>query len=352
MLFMFGNGFDIAMGLKTSYRDFLMWYLSRKQDNSDIRVMRLKNAIQSDIAADINSWADLEMKLGEYTATYNDDEVEDFVAAYRDIKEKLNDYIKLQEKKIDYDVNGAFVYDELQAFVLHFYEYFPKNLKAILSNHINGVRDNVVYNFVNFNYTGTLEKCLNVKDNKVIGTRRPLNLTYTHSIGEVVHVHGEIDNSPLMGVDNSSQISNESFRDQNSIKWLMLKPHLNRELEHGVVENVTSLISNAYIICLFGLSLGNSDASWWRKIGAWLKANDGRKIIIFWYSHEKLSPVHADSKLIIEESVRKRFAKQANLSNEEYESIEQRIFVHVHNEFFKSKLISNKKRKSAIESRE
>ena len=34
VVFLIGNGFDLGLGLKTSYRDFIDFYLNKKEDDS------------------------------------------------------------------------------------------------------------------------------------------------------------------------------------------------------------------------------------------------------------------------------------------------------------------------------
>ena len=58
ILFIIGNGLDIAMGLKTSYQGFFSHYLSIPSEDNDIITM--KHDIQKH---QYPTWADLEMGL-------------------------------------------------------------------------------------------------------------------------------------------------------------------------------------------------------------------------------------------------------------------------------------------------
>ena len=350
MLFIIGNGFDIALGLKTSYRDFLNWYLSQTIENEDARITKLKHSIQKDMEGDIDSWADLEAKLGEYTSEYDENEDEHFIVAYRNIKEKLNTYLKSQEGKANYKINGPSVSKEVRKFIQSFYSYFPDIPKAALAKDFSNAQNKITYDFINFNYTNILEESL-ISGNRVLN-ERTVNTNRTaykvqDVIGDVISIHGKIDNSLLLGVDNYIQIKNESFRDQTSIKRILLKPHMNNELQQGISEKAVSLINRSNMICLFDTSLGNSDTFWWRTIGEWLKSSVAKKIVIFWYSKEKLPAIHADIKLTVEDNVRMRFMEQSGLSQDEYDELKHRIFVHVHEDIFKSKLTRRTKKPKA-----
>ena len=333
MLFMIGNGFDLAMGLKTSYRDFINWYITQKEEPENERISSFKNTIQSDIETNINSWADLEIKLGEYTAEYGDDGAEDFLFVYRDMKEKLNDYIKNQEAMVDLS-NEAAIKKELTQFFLSFYNRFPTNTKSSFKSILEGHNGSVPYHFLSYNYTHTLENCLDILP-------KPLRKrgNYEDKIGRIVHIHGEIDKSPLIGVDSENQILNEAFKSDVGILRALVKPRMNEEMQENTAKTAFDLINGSNIICLFGVSLGNSDISWWKILGEWLKANDGRKLVIFWYSKEPLSSLHYDIKLTREDNVKKHFIKQAGFTDDDFAKVGSRITVHIYSNIFSMKLL-------------
>ena len=130
----------------------------------DGRLKKFKNDIQSEIETKINSWADLEIKIGEYTAEYKEDEANDFLFVYRNMKEKLNEYIKNQDSLVDISSVDA-IKKDLNRFLFEFYFRFPTNTRSILNQIFYLHSGSVVYNFISFNYTSTLEKCVNLLPN-------------------------------------------------------------------------------------------------------------------------------------------------------------------------------------------
>jgi len=333
VLFIVGNGFDLALGLKTSYRDFVEWYIKQIKRPEDQRISNFKNNIKNDIGANINSWADLEIKLGEYTNLYKKDEADDFLFIYRDMKEKLNEYIKNQESMVDLSDSDAIV-DALSQFLLGFYREFPTNTRNLLVNTLEKRQANIQYNFVTFNYTQTLEDCLNLLPTP-FGERG----NYTDTLGSVLHLHGEIDKAPLIGVDSDSQILNDAFRSDKRIMRALVKPLMNKEMQENVEIKAHTLINASNVICLFGTSLGDSDISWWVKIGEWLKASASRRLIVFWYSAEPLSTLHYDIKLTEEDNVRMHFIKKAGFTESESAQVANRIIVHIYTNILDMKLI-------------
>ena len=67
-----GNGFDVSLGIKSSYGDFYKWYYDKPSDIKHIQDFR--NAIKEDILRDIpddeKTWADFELGLGKYTENF------------------------------------------------------------------------------------------------------------------------------------------------------------------------------------------------------------------------------------------------------------------------------------------
>ncbi|MCL2386843.1 MAG: bacteriophage abortive infection AbiH family protein [Defluviitaleaceae bacterium] len=339
MLFIIGNGFDIAMGLKTSFRDFVNWYLSQKDETEDERVQKFKNKIQSDIETDVHSWADLEIKLGEYTAEYKADEADDFLHVYWNLKEKLNEYIKYEENRQELlDLLALFPevpQREMSKFLLGFYKEFPllikHDLDAVMGRHFG----QLTYNFINFNFTSTLSKYLSCLPDPVLTCKighSPVECVCT--LGDILHIHGKVDDKLLTGVDSKEQICNEAFRQDMRILRALVKPLMNEQLQEHAEFRAHELINRSSVICVFGMSLGDSDISWWGKLGEWLMQSNTKRLIIFWYSDKPISPLFPDIRLTREDSVRKSFAKKAGFTDSDLSSVGGRIIVHIHHKIF------------------
>ena len=319
VVFFIGNGFDIALGLKTSYRDFLGWYLEQEDDRSE--VIMLKKEIQNDLKNDINSWSDLEIKFGEYANRFNASEKEQYITVHRDIKEKLKLYINMQEEKIDYsDVSVQETMNE----VMDFINGFQNSLQSLFQQKFNTQLDMNhlrYFKFINFNYTDTIQML-------------------TDTMYERIQIHGNTD-SLVFGVDNTEQIQNEAFLNDYKIQVNLVKPKLNEELQNGLNEATVRCIDNADVIVCFGVSLGDSDVTWWEKITEWLNGNPYRMLVIFWYSEESFDALHQADRLIANENIRKKFLESVGIEPSEL-YFKNQIFVHIHEGIFESKLINEK----------
>ena len=45
------------------------------------------------------------------------------------------------------------------------------------------------------------------------------------------------------------------------------------------------MINSSNIICLFGVSIGETDTRWWKHICEWLK-NTNHRLVVFWYDNK------------------------------------------------------------------
>lgn len=127
VLFIFGNGFDRNLGLKTSYQDFYKIYLSESSQNEAIAMF--KTLLQSDKYKETELWSDLELLMGACSSEYDD--VDDFRSVVLDINESLRRYIEKENHKVKYreDFHNEFIND-----ILNFPDYLsPKSINLCKS---------------------------------------------------------------------------------------------------------------------------------------------------------------------------------------------------------------------------
>ncbi len=90
----------------------------------------------------------------------------------------------------------------------------------------------------------------------------------------------------ILGVNDETQIKNDKLRTDYG-KTLLVKPFVNNRLETLVDEECRELINESDLICLFGLSLGETDATWWETIGEHIK-NTRAILIYFAFDDDKI----------------------------------------------------------------
>ena len=92
--YLIGNGFDLNLGLKTKYADFLQEY--RNIESGDLVIGKFK----SDIANNLKHWADAESAFGEYTERFNDVIMKRIHISPANLFEPMKDLVNRKENKI------------------------------------------------------------------------------------------------------------------------------------------------------------------------------------------------------------------------------------------------------------
>ena len=104
--FLVGNGFDVNLGIKTSYYNFYEWYLKQKNNSEIIKQFKqeIANEIKDkNIPESERTWADFETGMGKYTSKFTPETVEDFLDCYEDAQESIVKYLKEQLDSFDVD---------------------------------------------------------------------------------------------------------------------------------------------------------------------------------------------------------------------------------------------------------
>jgi len=324
ILFLIGNGFDLNVGLNTRFIDALKSYL--KDQTTDPRIERFK----ADINRNFENWSDFEKQIGNYTNEYQSQEIDDFCFCVKSFKESLIEHLKKEENKIDYNLHKENISEVFNKSILYFYDGLNDSSNSLFTRIIqqaNNNREAIEYNFITFNYTNVLDKCLDIVKNS---KSHPI-------IRRVLHIHGDISKNTLIGVDNSEQIKHKEFANNEKVGWNIVKPNINDRLKNFNNRDVKSLINNSHIICLFGLSLGETDKTWWEAVGNWLKERSGQLIVF--NIVETWNSIHADEEIENIDQVEKKFCLAAGISDVEKNNISERIHIGLNTDMFKINLV-------------
>ena len=94
--FLFGNGFDIQLGLETSYEDVKKAYCATPSKGKHIE--KFKSSIKNNGKL----WSDFELGMGEFTSEFNAENLSEYEDCIRDFTNFLNSKLKEQELKVCY----------------------------------------------------------------------------------------------------------------------------------------------------------------------------------------------------------------------------------------------------------
>lgn len=323
--FLIGNGFDINIGMKTQYPEFYKYYI--KQPSSNIFVKKLKDNLLQDERMEY--WKDLELALGRYTKDFEKPEY--FELVLDDIREHLNNYIKIEEDKYIFTEEPTFCRS------LVFPESFSLEVDGIDLQNFKSKWSRSTWNIdvVSFNYSTSLDKLLGYENTPKRLPNHNWGLEAT--LQSIKHIHGYTDRHFVLGVNDKEQIVNESFRSNFDILETLVKPECNRALKHLVDRECENLIGRFNLLCLFGLSFGDTDKKWWTLIGKRLLHPDCR-LIIFSRGEKDLVPIHGQKIARIEREIKTDFLSKTSLDDTQQEIVRDKIFVVYNCEIFKAKL--------------
>jgi len=100
-------------------------------------------------------------------------------------------------------------------------------------------------------------------------------------------------------------------------------------LKQGIETECKAMLNDSNLICLFGLSIGETDKIWWEHIGNQLNKNC--KIIYFIKEEEDVDERYLGQ---IERKYTKYLLERMNLNPDEYEKYKDQIFIAHNTEIF------------------
>lgn len=254
-----GNGFDLNLGLPTSYGDFYPYYLLEKTEK----------IIQKELEENPADWSDLEKQLGKISLKYSD--YQTYIDDIDHVADKLTDYLK-EVNKIEIPELpqvSQIVYNDLCDFTRYLDTPQKNDMDRFIASIPNS--DEINLNVLTFNYTSVFERIQELWAQK-------LQLGRIKEV-QIYHIHQQLDESGiLLGVNNTAQIDNVAFHDNYYVKAAIIKPFINSSIQSGIDKACQEAIRKSHILIVFGTSLGVTDQYWWDFIGSSLQANAKRLV--------------------------------------------------------------------------
>lgn len=321
VLYILGNGFDKAQGMKTSYPEFYQYLMANTDNGSD-----LLQQLKKDIDANKELWSDMEEALGQFTT--NVETAAELEKLYFELSDCLQSYLKEEEKSF---VPSDQLQKKFQNDFLFPGKYLGATDKEDYSDYVNKMSKGKDISVMSFNYTDTLERMLLLGD----GTNR--NYGNGDYLRQIIHVHGTLDNSIIIGVDNEEQIMNKELRNNEDVKDILVKEQSNIAMKYTRHFTCEKLISDAHVVILYGVSMGKTDAHWWRLIGEQFKKRNNLCVIRHLYVPNAISPTRWQLLGRIEREHRIEFMKKIGFQNESDwpENTMKRLFFIINSGAFK-----------------
>lgn len=334
--FMIGNGFDLNLNLKTGYKDFYKYYIENTKED----------IISKSIEKDYELWADLELGLGLLLNKINESQIDEFLDSKANLEVLLTEYLTKESAKFSITDENKFT-EEFIKKIINFSDGFCTEDKNQLKGLVSKTPEAINYNFITFNYTTILDKMVEVVKGKndkftthVSGSTR-----YTDVLCDPHHIHGTLNGEDLiLCVDNPSQIDNEIFRTDRRITDYMIKTNVNKALGERKIETAKAIIDNSKYICLFGLSIGDTDCTWWKYLVEWLNRYDNNRLVLFVRDDSKVHRSGAET-IRLRDKNRSYFGTRSYCTDEKlYDKIRDRIIIVRNSEIFTYKNIDTEEK--------
>jgi len=331
--FLIGNGFDLNLDVKTDYRSFLDYYCSCSSEieegkGADPDIVAFKKLISDDVWL----WSDLEYTLGQKTVEAPLNTVEGLLKCKRDIDRHLRDFLMKQQDSITLGKTTEFSRtmirstDEISTF---FPQQMKNTLNEIYAKHISEDR---IFHFVSFNYTNIFDRCYANMPDRLSGHSHA-GSAYEHRKGKLIHLHGSIHQSMLVGVDNKQQIANKVLAEDSRVQRYMIKPRMNADSQLLRDQTVKDIINSSQIVVVFGMAIGKTDSSWWKTIANNMLKNDSILILV---NYQKgLDPSFTYSMVDAREKLVDKFLAVCDLNETEKETLRERTHAYFNTKMFK-----------------
>ncbi len=316
ILYILGNGFDKAQGMATSYHEF--YENLKKQSHEGCPDLFLK--MLQEIREDKRDWSDMEFALGQFTKETTS--ASEFENTYEYLSECLRTYLQEESDKLNpTEAHKKKVIKNIFAPVNGLIGLDTQRYR----NKAGSLPGGKVVNIVTLNYTDTAEHLLDIDGN--------FPKTYLgNPISSLIHVHGILDDTMIIGVDNIDQIANEEFKTNENIKDFIIKIQSNTVMKETRHQSVENLIRDAHVIVLYGVSLGDTDGRWWRLIGSQILQRRNLLIIFHVFNNKGLNVTTRWKLGPIERQKRKLLAERMGIT--ENDDFISRVFIPVNSKIF------------------
>lgn len=327
--FFIGNGFDINLGLKTQYSFFYSFFKEHAKEN---------NMIKEWIDGNERLWADLEEKLGMELKKLTEEEIDKFYEDKEELDRLLIEYLEIEQDK--YIINDDdIIKQEFSRSMIDFYDNLAINDKKSIEQTLSTyASENYIYCYITFNYTNVLDKIVGLyQQSKVIECHEWAGRKRNSIIGNVIHIHGTTNEEMILGVNDESQINNEILKRDSIFMDTFIKKRMNYCIGQNKTENVVKIIQESHIICVFGMSIGNTDKIWWEEIIKWLVSDSDNKLIIYWKGYEEILKKKIPSTTIrLNEKIRRNIFEKGKgkMNDSHYLNIKERIIISYNSSIF------------------
>lgn len=324
--FLLGNGFDINLGLKTQYSDVYEEYI--KTNPSSEVVSKFIASLKQDKTSKYKLWSDFEIGMGQYAKELESEDA--FIECIRHFKAFMVKYLQ--------DEQNRYVkqWEDKRSYLLKCVEFFENSVRNYSANltpnskrKVNSVCSTFPYNynFLSFNYTSILDVFIQVYNE----WKKDEQKQYVFK--NPIHIHGRLNGDVLLGVDNEEQICNK-FQLTTRGRRAFVKPQINSDYDEGRVVDAMKVIASSDVICVYGLSFGESDLTWIKAIAKWLQDNPEHQLVYCRYDTREYPRFDVELLLSTEDNWKIELIKKLQIPDEHKAAASRQIHIPVGTNMF------------------
>lgn len=329
IVFLIGNGFDLNLNLKTKYCHFYKYYISTPSKHTTIEEFKKV------LSENLENWADLELELGKYSKEFGTESENDFVELLYDIQDALAEYLDKQDS--EFNVSEGDIKKSTED-LFKFEKYLSQREREEFIKYKSQIEKSTLnIRVITFNYTRTLEKIYKWAGKPLnLGNRNIGNSAYSSTFQAIEHIHGTTESIMIMGVNDSSQIENESLRNSTRLRRALVKTEMNINAGTMRDDRCQKWINDADIVCVFGMAMGETDRYWWNIVGERIAKSAAR---LFIFDVAKEIPSRREYMIIeAKDELKNKFVSRVDLDEKSKEKIKNQTYVCVNSDMFKVKL--------------
>lgn len=331
--FLIGNGFDLNIGLATTYSAFLEEYAKSSDADND-----LLKYFKQNILKDARMWSNAELAFGAATEQFMADgyTAEDFCICHEDFCIKLAEYLLGQEQRLNYTALNDALASGFVKGIQSYKSSFREAESGIITTAEKSFSGGFTYNFISFNYTAVLDLCIAAARKKAgaLGKRRISGGTADNQFGKVLHVHGTVHRDMVLGVNDVGQISAPQLFEDYDEEYIneLIKQKTNEINEENSDKKAFELLKSSDLIYIYGMSTGETDKLWWDRICDIMAKKGNLHLIIHKYDAPEDGLLRRAFRLFTN-TVRKEFVAYSGLDDAKKEAIMERIHIDKSNAF-------------------
>ena len=311
-----------------------------KSESKSTVIDKFKRDLQKEEHNHYQNWSDFEMGMARYAKNFTDERK--FIECIRDFKAHMVRWLKDEEDILLKNFWSKVNYDSILDSIANFHYGCTPNIRYEIEK-VMIVKGFCKCSFITFNYTTILDEILpEISGEYVSDSNTKFDIDEN-----IIHIHGDLDNDVVLGVDNKGQITS-NFEITQKTNRAFIKPEFNREFDRRRIDNSIKLINGNSVICAYGLSLGESDSMWAKTLKDWLLTNPQHHLVYHVYEENQIPSYNYDEKMEKEEELKEDIYKKLKLTDAQILSVKNKIHIPVSYNIFDFMIQDNEKELATV----